>query len=127
MSAEKRLPVIDEGGGACPVDSAVQYLADENGMVASVMERDDLAVQPGDALLEHRRACHLEIVLNPFELVGLPPGLEAEMPAHLDVGDKGETREIIRELVGMVTGSGYAARTKPDSFGASKVADRHSK
>lgn len=46
---------------------------------------------------------------------------------HLDVGDKGETREIIRELVGMVTGSGYAARTKPDSFGASKVADRHSK
>lgn len=46
---------------------------------------------------------------------------------HLDVGDKGETREIIREIVGMVTGSGYAARTKPDSFGASKVADRHSK
>jgi predicted RNase H-related nuclease YkuK (DUF458 family) len=46
---------------------------------------------------------------------------------HLDVGDKGETREIIREIVGMVTGSGYAARTKPGSFGASKVADRHSK
>jgi predicted RNase H-related nuclease YkuK (DUF458 family) len=46
---------------------------------------------------------------------------------HLDVGEKGETKEIIRELVGMVTGSGYAARTKPDSFGASKVADRHSK
>lgn len=46
---------------------------------------------------------------------------------HLDVGDNGATREIIRELVGMVTGSGYAARTKPSSFGASKVADRHSK
>ena len=46
---------------------------------------------------------------------------------HLDVGDKGETKEIIKELVGMVTGSGYAARTKPASFGASKVADRHSK
>lgn len=46
---------------------------------------------------------------------------------HLDVGEKGETREIIKELVGMVTGSGYAAKTKPDSFGASKVADRHSK
>ncbi len=46
---------------------------------------------------------------------------------HLDVGENGETREIIKEVVGMVTGSGYAARTKPDSFGASKVADRHSK
>lgn len=46
---------------------------------------------------------------------------------HLDVGTNGDTREIIKEVVGMVTGSGYAAKTKPDSFGASKVADRHSK
>lgn len=46
---------------------------------------------------------------------------------HLDVGTNGGTKEIIKEVVGMVTGSGYAAVTKPDSFGASKVADRHSK
>lgn len=46
---------------------------------------------------------------------------------HIDVGMNGDTREIIKEVVGMVTGSGYAAVTKPDSFGASKVADRHSK
>lgn len=46
---------------------------------------------------------------------------------HLDIGTNGETREIIKEVVGMVTGSGYAAVTKPDSYGATKVADRHSK
>ncbi len=46
---------------------------------------------------------------------------------HLDIGTNGDTREIIKEVVGMVTGSGYAAVTKPDSYGASKVADRHSK
>lgn len=46
---------------------------------------------------------------------------------HLDVGDHGETKQVIREVVGMVTGSGYAAVTKPDSYGASKVADKHSK
>lgn len=46
---------------------------------------------------------------------------------HLDVGENGDTRDIIKEVVGMVTGSGYAAVTKPDSYGASKVADRHSK
>lgn len=46
---------------------------------------------------------------------------------HLDVGTKGDTREIIKEVVGMVTGSGYEAKTKPASYGASKVADRHSK
>jgi predicted RNase H-related nuclease YkuK (DUF458 family) len=46
---------------------------------------------------------------------------------HLDVGTNGETREVIREVVGMVTGNGYEAVIKPDAYGATKVADRHSK
>ena len=50
-----------------------------------------------------------------------------QLEIHLDVGTNGETKEIIKEVVGMVTGSGYPAVTKPDSFGASKVADRHSR
>lgn len=49
---------------------------------------------------------------------------ELPVEVHLDVGDRGETKRIIREVVGMVQGSGYAAVTKPDSYGASKVADR---
>lgn len=49
---------------------------------------------------------------------------ELPLEIHLDVGDRGETKRIIREVVGMVQGSGYAAVTKPDSYGASKVADR---
>ena len=50
----------------------------------------------------------------------------SELPVeiHLDVGDRGETKRIVREVVGMVQGSGFAAITKPDSYGASKVADR---
>lgn len=46
---------------------------------------------------------------------------------HLDVGERGETREIIKEVVGMVIGSGYDARIKPDSYGATTVADRFTK
>ncbi len=46
---------------------------------------------------------------------------------HLDVGEKGETRDIIKEVVGMVIGSGYQAFIKPDSFGATTVADRFTK
>jgi len=46
---------------------------------------------------------------------------------HLDVGPNGETRELIREIVGMVTGSGFDAKIKPDSYGASKVADKYTK
>lgn len=44
---------------------------------------------------------------------------------HIDVGPKGPTREMIKEVVGMVAGSGFTARTKPDSWGASSVADKH--
>ena len=46
---------------------------------------------------------------------------------HLDVGEQGETREIINAVVGMVKGSGFAAQVKPEAFGACSVADKHSK
>lgn len=48
-----------------------------------------------------------------------------DLEIHVDVGHKGETREMIAEIVGMVRSSGFAVKTKPDSFAASKVADRH--
>jgi len=46
---------------------------------------------------------------------------------HLDVGEAGDTKELIREVVGMVIGSGFHARIKPESYGATKVADRYTK
>lgn len=52
-------------------------------------------------------------------------GLDVEI--HLDVGEHGETRELIREVVGMVAGSGFHVEIKPNSYGASKVADRYTK
>ncbi len=52
-------------------------------------------------------------------------GLDVEI--HLDVGQQGETRDLIREVVGMITGSGFDAKIKPESYGASKVADKYTK
>jgi len=46
---------------------------------------------------------------------------------HLDVGENGKTKDLIREVVGMVVGSGFHARIKPDSYGASTVADKYTK
>lgn len=46
---------------------------------------------------------------------------------HIDVGKHGETRDLIKEVVGMVTGSGFQARIKPDAYAASSVADKHTK
>ena len=48
-----------------------------------------------------------------------------DLEIHIDVGPLGPTREMIREVVGMVNGNGFTAKTKPDSWGASSVADKH--
>lgn len=48
-----------------------------------------------------------------------------DLEIHIDVGSLGPTREMIREVVGMVSGNGFTAKTKPDSWGASTVADKH--
>lgn len=48
-----------------------------------------------------------------------------DIQIHVDIGRNGETRDLITEVVGMVRGSGYEVKIKPDSYGASKVADRY--
>ncbi|MHB8158400.1 MAG: ribonuclease H-like YkuK family protein, partial [Desulfocucumaceae bacterium] len=52
---------------------------------------------------------------------------DLEVEIHIDVGKQGETRDLIREVVGMVTGSGFHAKIKPDAYAASSVADKHTK
>ena len=44
---------------------------------------------------------------------------------HVDVGEHGDTRDMIKEVVGMVTGNGFVVKTKPYAYGASYVADKH--
>lgn len=44
---------------------------------------------------------------------------------HVDIGENGETKSMINEVMGMVRAHNFEARTKPDSYAASKVADRH--
>lgn len=46
---------------------------------------------------------------------------------HLDVGIQGESRELVKEVIGMVVGSGFDARIKPDACAASNVADRYTR
>lgn len=45
---------------------------------------------------------------------------------HADVGENGLTRDMIKEVVGLIRGNGFEARIKPQSFAASSVADRYS-
>ena len=44
---------------------------------------------------------------------------------HVDIGENGQTKSMIQEVVAMVRANNFLVRTKPDSYAASKVADRY--
>jgi uncharacterized protein len=45
---------------------------------------------------------------------------------HADIGEKGKTSDMIKEIVGMIKGIGFMPKIKPESFAASSIADRYS-
>jgi len=67
----------------------------------------------------------LELAENMTEKLSAKGLLENNLEIHVDIGRTGPTREMISEVTGMIRASGYAVKIKPESFGASKVADRH--
>jgi uncharacterized protein len=46
---------------------------------------------------------------------------------HADIGERGQTSEMIKEIVGLIKGNGFEPQIKPESFAASSIADRYSK
>jgi len=45
---------------------------------------------------------------------------------HADIGENGATRDMIKEVTGLIRGNGFEPKIKPESFVASTVADRYS-
>lgn len=60
--------------------------------------------------------------LTSFKNTDVP---DYDFEIHIDVGENGATRSMIQELTGMIRAYNFEARTKPESYTASKVADRH--
>ncbi len=44
---------------------------------------------------------------------------------HADIGENGPTRAMLQEVVGMIRAHNFEARTKPGSYAATNIADRH--
>jgi hypothetical protein len=51
--------------------------------------------------------------------------LEYDLEIHVDVGRLGPTRAMINEVVGMIRGSGFTVKIKPEAYGAQSVADKY--
>lgn len=63
-----------------------------------------------------------EKVLTELKKSSLP---EFEFEIHADLGPNGPTKAIIPEVVAMIRASNFEVKTKPESYAASNVADRH--
>jgi hypothetical protein len=72
-----------------------------------------------EVLLSLEAAKEILINLKTFEV----PQFDFEI--HVDIGENGETKSMIQEVVGMIRAYNFEARTKPESYAATKVADRH--
>ncbi|HDY72745.1 MAG TPA: hypothetical protein ENH90_01140 [bacterium] len=44
---------------------------------------------------------------------------------HADVGENGDTKDMIKEVVGLIKGNGFEAKIKPEAYVASSVADKY--
>lgn len=45
---------------------------------------------------------------------------------HADIGENGATKDMIKEVTGLIRGNGFEPQIKPEAFVASTVADRFS-
>lgn len=60
--------------------------------------------------------------LAELEKFSLP---DFDFEIHIDVGENGPTKAMIQEVVGLVRAMNFEPKTKPESYAASNVADRH--
>ena len=67
----------------------------------------------------------LEVAKNLLLALKNSRGPEFELEIHIDVGENGETKTMMQELINIIKANNFKAKTKPESFAASKVADRH--
>ena len=73
-------------------------------------------------------SCQLALWLREhFAQVALQHGVAYDFKyIHADIGENGLTRDMIKEVTGLIRGNGFEPKIKPESFAASTVADRFS-
>ena len=63
-------------------------------------------------------SCQLALILR--EKIG-----EGVKYIHADVGENGKTKDMIKEVTGLIRSNGFEPKIKPESYAASVVADRY--
>jgi len=61
------------------------------------------------------------LLTHEMQKLGCP---SINLEVHADVGNRGDTRFIVKEIIGMIEAQGFISRVKPFAPAASKLADR---
>lgn len=67
----------------------------------------------------------LEMAQGVLSLLKEHKEIDFDFEVHADIGENGETKVMIQEVVGMIRAYNFEPKTKPSSYAASNVADRH--
>jgi len=86
-------------------------------IIPKVYNLKDRIIQ--EALLSLQTGKEILSTLKTYKL----PSFNFEI--HVDIGEKGETKEMISEVIGIVRSYQFKPFIKPESFAASNVADRY--
>lgn len=67
----------------------------------------------------------LEVARELLEELRKAKDASFDFEIHADIGENGQTKAMIQEVVGMIRAYNFTPQTKPGSYAASSVADRH--
>jgi len=71
-------------------------------------------------------SCDLALYLKEFFLEKLE-GFNCQFKyIHADISENGKTKDMVKELTGLIRGNGFEPKIKPEAYIASVVADRYS-
>lgn len=110
--------------GADYVIALIVYRVGNGGMYFWLREHDNRNFSLHDRIYKEA-SMSLEFAQEFMEKYQKQIGENFDLEIHVDVGRVGKTRSMIKEVMGMITGSGFDCKIKPESYGASSVADKY--
>lgn len=73
----------------------------------------------------HEAICSTSLARSVLDALTERDAWGGDIEVHIDVGQRGPTRDLIQELCGYVRAYGFAVAIKPKSYAASAVADKY--
>lgn len=100
---------------------ATMSLALAQALLEQELENNHIPIAAGRTIMEAIK----ELKQDPKNGFDKSIIFDNDLEIHIDIGNFGPTRAMIKEIVGMIRGSGFFVKIKPEAFAAANVADKH--